>query len=392
MKRVQDVEDISLDLKWEGSPSGTMTDACKRLREEKKSTGPEMASYVASSVGATMPIPMPVSPEQAQSPYPQGNLPPGVTSISQWGSSLVAFGKYKGVKTYEEMRDPNDPDLASYRSYCVIEHLKESDYQVKGGDKVIFHLLDKRWPELDRTDEIGETIAAVFALKATEGESVRQWRARSRETFDRCARKTGVKFPEEARGWILLNCSGLQAEQRAVVLARAQGDLKFDQVSQSMRSCFPDYVVPKKRAVEHEVLLVSSPGFAVLDSGCGKTIIGRDTLNSFKDIWQRHGIAPRPEKAERNSFRYGNGEQEMSETVVDMPVFLAGRPGYVTAAVVKGRAPLLLSRPALKKLQAQVDFSGDTLQVNAAGQYAIKVSDFPSQAQTMFPPLAHDEQ
>ena len=119
MKRVQDVEDISLDLKWEGSPSGTMTDACKRLREEKKSTGPEMASYVASSVGATMPIPMPVSPEQAQSPYPQGNLPPGVTSISQWGSSLVAFGKYKGVKTYEEMRDPNDPDLASYRSYCV---------------------------------------------------------------------------------------------------------------------------------------------------------------------------------------------------------------------------------------------------------------------------------
>ena len=118
-KRVQDVEDISLDLKWEGSPSGTMTDACKRLREEKKSTGPEMASYVASSVGATMPIPMPVSPVQAQSPYPQGNLPPGVTSISQWGSSLVAFGKYKGVKTYEEMRDPNDPDLASYRSYCV---------------------------------------------------------------------------------------------------------------------------------------------------------------------------------------------------------------------------------------------------------------------------------
>ena len=454
--------------------------------------------------------------------------------------------------------------LLSGRALEVIEHLKESDYQVKGGDKVIFDLLDKRWPELDRTDEIGENIAAVFALKATEGESVRQWCARSRETFDRCARKTGVKFPEEARGWILLNCSGLQAEQRAVVLARAQGDLKFDQVSQSMRSCFPDYVVPKKRAVaavtlddpssvsepldepsydgfrdvelflaehghheedpsfsagdtegfeeeeaaeilaatwkekraelnmvqkgrrfsapdarkgagaskdfkrsfrvqveelkqrtrcrkcgklghwqrecrqgssssashqapshaagtvqvceplehfvctaarceEHEVLLVSSPGFAVLDSGCGKTIIGRDTLNSFKDIWQRHGIAPRPEKAERNSFRYGNGEQEMSETVVDMPVFLAGRPGYVTAAVVKGRAPLLLSRPALKKLQAQVDFSGDTLQVfpdrvrvplevNAAGQYAIKVSDFPSQAQTMFPPLAHDEQ
>ena len=52
--------------------------------------------------------------------------------------------------------------LLSGRALEVIEHLKESDYQVKGGDKVIFDLLDKRWPELDRTDEIGENIAAVF--------------------------------------------------------------------------------------------------------------------------------------------------------------------------------------------------------------------------------------
>ena len=36
-----------------------------------------------------------------------------------------------------------------------------------------------------------------------------------------------------------------------------------------------------------EVLLVSSPGYAVLDSGCGKTIIGRQTLDQFAELWRR---------------------------------------------------------------------------------------------------------
>ena len=34
---------------------------------------------------------------------------------------------------------------------------------------------------------------------------------------------------------------------RAICLARAQGNLKFDALSQSMRSCFPDYTVARKK-------------------------------------------------------------------------------------------------------------------------------------------------
>ncbi|CAK9108063.1 Ankyrin repeat domain-containing protein 17 [Durusdinium trenchii] len=192
MKRVQDVEDISLDLKWEGSPSGTMTDACKRLREEKKSTGPEMASYVASSVGATMPIPMPVSPEQAQSPYPQGNLPPGVTSISQWGSSLVAFGKYKGVKTYEEMRDPNDPDLASYRSYCVSHYKTGSpglkdlvDYLNACGARAVLKLLRGPSARVDPRSFLSKEV--TFAATPEEAGFPHSWQ---------CAKLSGLSVCE----------------------------------------------------------------------------------------------------------------------------------------------------------------------------------------------------
>ena len=457
--------------------------------------------------------------------------------------------------------------LLQGRALEVVEHLKDEEYQKEGGDKVIFALLDQRWPERDRTDEIGEHITEIFLLKAKEGELLRTWCARSRECFDRCHRKTGVTFPEEAKGWILLHCSGMSEEQRAVVLARTVGDLKFDTLSQAMRSCFPEFVVPKKRAaaahyvenedldwwssagyhddgsyeaadgeaaedasfqdvelfltehdqdhsmegetfleeevaevlaatwrdkrqelnklqrgrkfhkadqlkrsfrieveelkkktqcrrcgqvghwarecrvklpsgaaswdsgskpasssaslVQHfvchavavghapsdtmldrlralrdsrdqpveEVMLVSSPGYAVLDSGCGRSVIGGETLRSFRKIWDQAGVEPPKEIREINVFKFGNGEQEVAKTVVEMPVCLAGRRGLVRAAVIQGKAPLLLSRPALKTLQATMDFAKDQLvlfdgqhlvpmQVNGAGQYIIPVADF----------------
>ena len=46
----------------------------------------------------------------------------------------------------------------------------------------------------------------------------------------------------------------MNEEQRAVVLARTHDDLKFDAMSTSMRSCFPDYVVAKRRAVGAHVV------------------------------------------------------------------------------------------------------------------------------------------
>ena len=101
----------------------------------------------------------------------------------------------------------------------------------------------------------------------------------------------------------------------------------------------PHRVVPLQRLLP-EILLVSSPGYGVIDSGCGRTIIGQNTLDEFKQLWKARGI-PNPEPMhEINHFKYGNGERETSECAMKLPVVIAGFSGIIKAAVVKGNAPI----------------------------------------------------
>ena len=446
--------------------------------------------------------------------------------------------------------------LLSGKALEAVEHLEPESYQKKEGDALLWSLLDKRFPQQEVVDELGEILGEVFGLKSHEGENMKQWTARASELFDRCHRKTGVQFPDEARGWLLLHRAGLSEEQKAVVIARARGDLKRESVSAALRSCYPDLVIGKRRtavamtedvheggdefqdwgeeqfsdveqfledhlqdhipesdvfpesevaevlaaswrerrqelsrlpktrqfqkakdvrrsfrveveelkkhstcnrcgkkghwarecrskdgkkgsgkgtdknppsggstsgaaAVEEldfvasimstptlldrlrgrccpsgppavdsmqcsSVLLVSSPGYGVLDSGCGRTIIGAATLRSFEDMWRQRGWSIPDRLSEVHQFKFGNGAIETSHHSIQMPVALAGKRGVIRAAIIKGDAPLLLSRAALKRLGASLDFGKDCLRVfdttvplqtNSAGQYVLSLMD-----------------
>ena len=130
-----------------------------------------------------------------------------------------------------------------------MEHLDPSEYQREGGETKLLQLLDQRVPQRDETDELAEVLNEVFSLRSKEGESLRQWISRATELFDRCERKGNVKFPEEARGFMLLKWSGLNEEQQAVVKGRSMGDLKREAISKAMRSCYPDFTNSRKKAV-----------------------------------------------------------------------------------------------------------------------------------------------
>ena len=86
---------------------------------------------------------------------------------------------------------------------------------------------------------MGEALGEVFATQ--DGEAMKEWTARVRETFEKCQRKAKVDFPVEARGWIALHCAGLSEEQKAIVKAKTQGKLDLETVSAGIRSCFPTY-------------------------------------------------------------------------------------------------------------------------------------------------------
>ena len=436
----------------------------------------------------------------------------------------------------------------------AVEHLEPSSYQKEGGEKVLFELLDRRFPQKEASDELSENLTRIFELRAHEGESLKSWVSRASEAFDNLQRKTNVSFPEEARGWLILHRSGLNAEQVAVVLARSLGVLKREEVGKAMRSCYPNFSAPKRRVasaalvseetlladmleddengqepsfedvellladdttaddgepddvfderdiketlavtwqekrkslarlqkdrkfhdaghlrrqfrveveelkrrtrchkcgqvghwskecrnsskgskgkgkghgkapatssesgaalVEHfvamvipeltllqrvralhsplardppqELLLVSSPGYGILDSGCGRSIVGEDTLSEFRELWKAQGFVDPEPIQELNHFRFGNGAQETSHQVIPMPVVLGGRCGVIKAALVKGRAPLLISRKALMTLQAKIDFQKAELtlfsdevkvplQTNTAGQFIVNL-------------------
>ena len=57
--------------------------------------------------------------------------------------------------------------LLTGKALECVEHLEPSSYQVEGGDKVLLALLGQRFPDKDRTDELGEMLTEVFSLKGS---------------------------------------------------------------------------------------------------------------------------------------------------------------------------------------------------------------------------------
>ena len=458
-------------------------------------------------------------------------------------------------KLTKEARGPFVYTLLTGKALECVEHVPPEDYQKADGDEVLWKLLETRFPQKDSTDELGEMMTQVFSMRSQDGETLKSWVAKTSDLFERCARKTGVSFPDEARGWLILHKAGLSDEQKAVALARAQGSLKRENICKALRSCFPDLVLRKKihganlvedqeaslsadevvdddaqdfedvelllsehqpnnvedpflesdvaevlaaswrekrqelnklqkarkfgqvretkkafrveieelkkrtkchrcgmlghwskecrkprkdqtssssqpagaalvemsetqpdfvamaacvptlvdlvealhrnrREVQpsapvgdvrpQEVMLVSSPGYGILDTGCGKTIIGQETLKHFERMWLERGVPLPTPTPEINQFRFGNGHLETTEVSVPLPVHIGGKNGIIRAAVVKGDAPLLISRPALQSLEATIDLSKNeltlfkdrrtvSLGVNTAGQFLLDV-------------------
>ena len=138
--------------------------------------------------------------------------------------------------------------LLEGKAWDAVEHLELNDLHQERGAEMLWRLLSERFPEKEPHDQMGEALGEVFALAASDSETMQFWTSRVQEVFQKCFRKAQVKFPSEAQGWIMLHCAGLNEEQKAIVKAKTQGNLESEKIAAALRSCFPAYRASSSKA------------------------------------------------------------------------------------------------------------------------------------------------
>ena len=115
--------------------------------------------------------------------------------------------------------------------------------------------------------------------------------------------------------------------------------------------------------VEQSQLLGETLGYAVLDSGCNKTVCGKSWLNAFLETLSRTEHLLVEKHTDNSRFRFGDGEPVISNELIIIPIKLGSHKLMLTTCVVDCDVPLLLSRVSLKRAHAQIDFKNDKLLV-----------------------------
>ncbi|CAE7383642.1 GIP [Symbiodinium microadriaticum] len=297
----------------------------------------------------------------------------------------------------------------------MVEHLRESEYRKEGGEKDIFVILDKRWLERDRTDEMGEDRTFLSrggertaVLARTGGDLKHNALTQAMRSIDELWWSGGYANQEmttEDCGSTEVNGAGFQ-DVELFLAKHGQGETSD---GHDENEVFPETEIAevlattwKDRRQEPGRLQRASKfpqgddlrkTFGVEIEELKKRTVAESrrsfwgAAQAFRKLWTQAGIDQPTAVAKINMFRFGNGVQEISREVIEMPVRVAGRRGLVRAAIMGGEAPLLLSRGALKTLGARMDFSNDELQLfeaekvskmetNGTGHYIIPVAEF----------------
>lgn len=122
----------------------------------------------------------------------------------------------------------------------ALDRLDVEEWEVEGGEALIFDILDARFPGKAAQDKIGEVLDEVFSLKPYKGENMSPYTGRCNEAFDKAERE-GIPLPSLARGYIMLRGCRLTPERKAIVLAasRRRRSYEENEVATALRTTFP---------------------------------------------------------------------------------------------------------------------------------------------------------
>ena len=108
-----------------------------------------------------------------------------------------------------------------------------------GGQQVVYEVLDDRFPEEASHDRIGEVLDNVFDLTVERGETTAVFTGKVKSAFS-AAEEEGIKFPDVAKGYLLMRFAKLTSDKRAVVLAASRQSYGEADVASALRTTYPE--------------------------------------------------------------------------------------------------------------------------------------------------------
>ena len=138
----------------------------------------------------------------------------------------------------------------------AVEHLEFAEFAVDGGETLIFNILEARYPDGDPIYRAGKALFDVLEVSAREGERLSGQPGPNRYA---CQRGAGIAFADMVKGFLCLHRCGFSDDQRAVVLGRTGGKYEIASIAPALRSCFPEYRVPKLNRRSHGVFVSDMP-------------------------------------------------------------------------------------------------------------------------------------
>jgi len=119
-------------------------------------------------------------------------------------------------------------------------------------------------------------------------------------------------------------------------------------------------------SVEKETLnvfLSETLNFAVVDSGCSKTVCGITWMQCLQDSLSESDLKLIEESPSQTCFKFGDGNKVVSMKKVKFPAYIANKKIFIITDVISNDIPLLLSKESMKKGQAKLNFITDSISI-----------------------------
>ena len=164
-----------------------------------------------------------------------------------------------------------------------------------------------------------------------------------------------VKNPLDANGFVTkcMVCRSIYhwfkdcPDRNAMYTACHEEEVHITLFSKTVQECYA------------ENFLGETLSYAILDSGCTKSVCSRVWLQCYLDALNESDKSSVQEQESSSKFKFGDGALQTSLKKVIIPADINGTKVKIETDVIDNNLPLLLSKSAMQKAATKIDFKNN---------------------------------